>query len=81
MPEVTDEEKWITFIKYVIIIQCFVNNFRLSKNEETLQKKDDEKRILTMKEIKQKVEQVSKQSFMQGWIKAQPNYGNQIILI
>ena len=34
-----------------------------------------------MKEIKQKVEQVSKQSFMQGWIKAKPEYGNQIILI
>ena len=64
-----------------IIIQCFVNNFRLSKNEEILQKKDDETRILTMKEIKQKVEQVSKQSFMQGWIKANPEYGNQIILI
>ena len=63
------------------IIQCFLNNFRLSKNEEILQKKDDETRILTMKEIKQKVEQVSKQSFMQGWIKAKPEYGNQIILI
>ena len=64
-----------------IIIQCFVNNFRLSKNEEILQKKDDETRILTMKEIKQKVEQVSKQSFMQGWINANPENGNQIILI
>ena len=62
-------------------VKCFVNNFRLSKNEEILQKKDDETRIIKMKEIKQKVEQVSKQSFMQGWIKAQPNYGNQIILI
>ena len=64
-----------------LIDNYFVNNFRLSKNEEILQKKDDETRILTMKEIKQKVEQVSKQSFMQEWMKAKPEYGNQIILI
>ena len=79
MLKVIDEEKINHFHK--VIIQGFENNFRLSKNEEILQKKDDETRILTMKEIKQKVEQVSKQSFMQGWIKANPENGNQIILI
>ena len=52
---------------------------RFSKKNKKCQKKDE--KILSMKEIKKRAEQVSKQSFMQGWNKTDPKYGNQIILI
>jgi len=37
-----------------------------------------ESRVKTMKEIQLHVEQVSKQSFIEGWAKAEPSIVNQI---
>jgi len=63
--------------KLTEVVKKSINRF--SKKNKKCQKRDD--RILSMKEIKKRAEQVSKQSFIQGWIKAEPKYGNQIILI
>ena len=66
--------------RYKNIFDCMMfYTSRFSKKNKKCQKKDE--KILSMKEIKKRAEQVSKQSFMQGWIKADPKYGNQLILI
>ena len=45
----------------------------------TLKKGKNEKSLKSMKEIQQHVEQVSKESFIQGWAKAKPEYVNQFL--
>ena len=39
-----------------------------------------ETRIKSLKEIRLQVEQVSKQSFIEGWAKAEPSIVNQIVI-